>query len=67
MVVRDVACASCKSFPLADAVEAGGEALCGSFDRGEKWNNRACILYERAGDINARKSMVIQLSKAARD
>lgn len=54
-------CASCASYPLAQA-EKTGRAVCEWFgDRG--WNYPACVLHDPAKDRENRKAIVIRLMK----
>lgn len=56
-------CASCAAFPLAASVKAGGVAPCAIRQQPQGWNDRACVLYERAKDVSERREIFITLEK----
>lgn len=54
-------CASCKEFPIEEALE-NPQAHCGWWEQYPRcWNDRACVLYVRADNINERRQVVKQL------
>lgn len=56
-------CASCARFPLRDAVNNGGRALCAGYDVEKAWNHPATVLHLRATDRRERQMLVDQLEK----
>lgn len=56
-------CASCESFPLYEAAQHDGNAMCPIFERKHAWNDGMCVLWNEAPDRKERKRIVIQLVK----
>lgn len=61
---RQETCASCARFPLRAAAENKGVAKCGGYEKPANWNDHACVLYNRASDVEQRKRLVEQLRAA---
>lgn len=61
---RHEKCASCRQF-MIDAVAPNGRALCDIRNELYRFNSRACVIYDRASDINRRAPIVKQLMEKA--
>lgn len=57
-------CASCRRFPIHEAVANGGAALCAGYERIQHFSDSFCVLYLRASDVEQRKRLVEQLREA---
>lgn len=53
-------CASCSQYRIDDALR-DGRALCTIRAEPYRWDSRACVIYNRAADINRRAPLVKQL------
>lgn len=58
---RTEKCASCSQYRIDDAARDGGLAMCDIREVPYRWDSRACVIYDRAGDINRRAPLVKQL------
>lgn len=63
MLREKTTCASCESYPLQQAAQAGGKARCPWREAEYEWSDNACVLHNRAKDYEARKRLVIRLIK----
>lgn len=62
---RHEKCASCRQFRI-DAVAPDGRALCEIRNEPYRFDSRACVIYDRASDINRRAPIVKQLMEEGR-
>lgn len=53
-------CASCQRFPIA-ALRADGNGQCEGYERPARFDDRFCVLYNRAADVVARRPLVVRL------
>lgn len=60
---RHEKCASCAQFRIDEI--ADGRAECAIRQENYAWNSRACVIYDRASDINRRAPIVKQLMEKA--
>lgn len=56
-------CASCDQYPIADAIKNGGAVQCATRSEVYRWDDRACVLHNRAPDVRARRDVVKVLAK----
>lgn len=55
-------CASCDQFPVKEAVNNGGAAVCAIRSEVHRWDDR-CVLHNRASDWRSRRDIVRELAK----
>lgn len=54
-------CASCARFPLHEAVNNGGRALCSAYEVERAWDDPATVLHVAAPDRRQRVALVKRL------
>jgi hypothetical protein len=55
-------CATCTAFPLKDAADGDGRAICQWFGKSREWNEMFCVIYERdRRDIRTRGKLIEQI------
>jgi hypothetical protein len=57
-----VTCASCRKYPLHEATQNGGKALCPEFEVERPFDYRPCPLHMAASDTRHRKALLEQLT-----